>query len=304
MRSRVHRRADLVAHGRQEGALGLVGRLGSGAGFLRLLNIFPFWIAITAWSAKVLISAISLSLKGLIGRRAREASDALPFQTSGTTTASGHQPGGALAHQRRHIRAVEDVGIVQHDAVVRRSSRASSRSAAPGRCDAANRRPRVHRVVGEARRLLTFRCTRPSSPIRPMLTSWCSGSVARCPGCARTPAPYRTPSCRSPSALRRWPSAARAPPCVSLNRRTFSMAISAWSRKDSARAISLSLNAPGSRLVKLSRPTDSSSRQHRQQQRGLDAEPLAISRWNSESRSPTSPAGAASSSRPSPATGS
>ena len=33
---RVHRRADLVAHGRQEGALGFVGGLGRGAGFLRL----------------------------------------------------------------------------------------------------------------------------------------------------------------------------------------------------------------------------------------------------------------------------
>ena len=33
---RVHRRADLVAHGRQERALGLVGGLGGGARFLRL----------------------------------------------------------------------------------------------------------------------------------------------------------------------------------------------------------------------------------------------------------------------------
>ena len=32
----VHRRADLVAHVRQERALGLVGRLGRGARFLRL----------------------------------------------------------------------------------------------------------------------------------------------------------------------------------------------------------------------------------------------------------------------------
>ena len=35
---RVHRRADLVAHRRQERALGLVGGLGRGAGFLRLLE--------------------------------------------------------------------------------------------------------------------------------------------------------------------------------------------------------------------------------------------------------------------------
>ena len=34
----VHRRADLVAHGRQERALGLVGGLGGGARLLRLLE--------------------------------------------------------------------------------------------------------------------------------------------------------------------------------------------------------------------------------------------------------------------------
>ena len=52
---RVHRRADLVAHRRQEGALGVVGSFGGGAGprLLRLAEHLAFWIAITAWSAKV-----------------------------------------------------------------------------------------------------------------------------------------------------------------------------------------------------------------------------------------------------------
>ncbi len=50
---RVHRRADLVAHRREERALRLVGRLGRGARLLRLVNSRTFWIAITAWSAKV-----------------------------------------------------------------------------------------------------------------------------------------------------------------------------------------------------------------------------------------------------------
>ena len=49
------------------------------------LNIFAFWIAITAWSAKVLISAISLSVKGFAGMRATsKAPMPWPFQISGT----------------------------------------------------------------------------------------------------------------------------------------------------------------------------------------------------------------------------
>ena len=48
-------------------------------------NRRAFCIAITAWSAKVLISAISFSLNGLIGKRATpNAPMPLPFQINGT----------------------------------------------------------------------------------------------------------------------------------------------------------------------------------------------------------------------------
>ena len=49
------------------------------------LNILAFWIAITAWSAKVLSSAISLSVKGFSGMRATaNAPMPWPFHISGT----------------------------------------------------------------------------------------------------------------------------------------------------------------------------------------------------------------------------
>ena len=47
---------------------------------------------------------------------------------------------------------------------------------------------------------------------------------------------------------------------VSLNRRTFSMAITAWSRKDSASAIALSLKAFARLLPSTSTPTQASPR--------------------------------------------
>ena len=55
--------------------------------------------------------------------------------------------------------------------------------------------------------------------------------VARSPRSRRTPAARRSASRDDLAGSRPSPSAARAPPCVSLSRRTFSIAITAWSAK-------------------------------------------------------------------------
>jgi hypothetical protein len=60
--------------------------------------------------------------------------------------------------------------------------------------------------------------------------------------------------------LRRWRSGARAPPCVSLNRRAFSIAITAWLAKVFRRSTSRSANTPGSARVTAIAPTISRSR--------------------------------------------
>ena len=94
----VHRRADLVAHRREEAALGLVGGLGLLARVLRSWNSRAFWIAITAWSVKVLSSATSLVAEALGGSRATWA-----CRCRGLPTASGHEhrgrPSGCAARR-------------------------------------------------------------------------------------------------------------------------------------------------------------------------------------------------------------
>ena len=65
----VHRRADLVAHRGEERSSSPRSRLRPRRAPPGLLNSRAFWIAITAWSAKVLSSAISLSLNGCGGWR-------------------------------------------------------------------------------------------------------------------------------------------------------------------------------------------------------------------------------------------
>ena len=67
-----------------------------------------------------------------------------------------------------------------------------------------------------------------------------------CPQSPRIPAARRPASWRSPSGCRPSRSAAPAPPCVSLNSRAFSMAITAWSAKVCSSSICSSVNGRGS----------------------------------------------------------
>jgi len=75
------------------------------------------------------------------------------------------------------------------------------------------------------------------------------------------------------------------------------MAISAWSRNDSACAISLALNSPAVRLAKLSRPTHSPSRSIGRYSAAWMPNFSPTARSKSAARRPTSPAGAASAAR-------
>ena len=84
------------------------------------LNSRAFWIAITAWSAKVLMQRDLLVAEGLLGSRATpKAPMPWPFQIIGTHSSELlPDPLRLLAHLGRHVRTVLHVGKVQHDALV------------------------------------------------------------------------------------------------------------------------------------------------------------------------------------------
>ena len=123
----VHRRADLVAHRRQERALRLVGGLGGGARFLRLLE-----------QARVLdrdhglvgeglaAGVISLSVNGLGGWRDRRGSSrcrALPTASARSRIEIVADVARRCDARLRHARAVEHVGVVHDLGACERSAR-------------------------------------------------------------------------------------------------------------------------------------------------------------------------------------
>ena len=77
--------------------------------------------------------------------------------------------------------------------------------------------------------------------------------------------------------LARWRSAAPAPPCVSLNRRTFSIAITAWSAKVCSRSTSLVVKAPACARYDRDRADDLTLAQDRHGQRRPKARRRATS---------------------------
>ena len=105
------------------------------------LNSRAFWIAITAWSAKVLSSAISLSLKGFIGTRATaKAPMPLPCQNMGTYSCECLPSIEVFSRKRAwHIGAVQHVGIVKDRARAQAVARARLVAPAPGSCGACTR---------------------------------------------------------------------------------------------------------------------------------------------------------------------
>ena len=88
----------------------------------------------------------------------------------------------------------------------------------------------------------------------PEKSRWQLATIASNTGCVSVTEPLIT---RRISAVAVWRSSASL---VSLNSRTFSMAISAWSAKDSASAISASRNGPGVARPNTSTPMHSPSR--------------------------------------------
>ena len=90
------------------------------------LNRRAFWIAITAWSAKVFSSAMSFSENGPGVRAADEdRADAAPFpQQRRHDHRAGRDRRRAALHVRRHVGGIVDVRIVDDAALEDREARA------------------------------------------------------------------------------------------------------------------------------------------------------------------------------------
>ena len=220
------------------------------------LNIRTFWIAITAWSAKVSTRAISAASNG---------------RTS-VAEQRNHAERLALA-QQRHVQRGAETAMTLLDRRGRRDTRFRALAAHPRRGSTAVRAARVRqsmscargntstRHVGGVRRSVARHGAqvgrRPCSQTR--LPSARQSSPARCAtasstGCTSVGDSLMTPRtsavavCRSSATF------------VSLKRRTFSSAITAWSTNDFASAISLSVKALALARVKISTPRHSLSR--------------------------------------------
>ena len=135
------------------------------------LNSRAFWIAITAWSAKVLMQRDFLVAEGLHRQpRHAEGADARPFQISGTysseccpSTSSARAPGPARPAPCCTSGKFSTTRWWAH-------SRASSRVPAPGKCVQPGDDLGYIGSPGNCGARFTSRWTSPSSPIRPMLT--------------------------------------------------------------------------------------------------------------------------------------
>ena len=171
---RVHRRADLVAHRRQEGALGFVGGFGLGAGLLRLLEHLRVLDRDHRLVGEGLEQRDLLVGEGLASamRATSKAPMPWPFQISGTYSSEMLPIQlGRLAHRGRHARSVLHVREVQHGALVGAVAMHRLACQAPGSWRAAT--ATTFGYIGSPANCaarFTSMCTRPSSPIRPRLT--------------------------------------------------------------------------------------------------------------------------------------
>ena len=116
----VHRRADLVAHRGQEGALGFVGGFGGSAGLLRLPEKLGVLDGDHRLVGKGLDQAMSRSLNGAGGKRlTASAPMPRPCHTIGAYSTEKLPNSCAVpAQSLGHIGAVQDIRVVQHPVLV------------------------------------------------------------------------------------------------------------------------------------------------------------------------------------------
>ncbi len=202
------------------------------------LNSRAFWIAITAWSAKVLSSAISLSENGLGGWRSIMIE---PIPRSSHTIGA---PGGrVVADEFDH--AAHAAGQIGHGGRVGHVN-GTSRADDPrcdglierlgeGARDGVERRPAPRGRSAPARRRRAGRCR---------AARWRTGA-GNCRGSCRTPAAASATELLITCSTSAVAVCCSSASLVSLNRRAFWIAITAWSAKVLSSAICLSAERPG-----------------------------------------------------------
>ncbi len=205
-------------------------------------NSFAFWIAITAWSAKVFSSRDSRSLNG---RRSKRSADSAPTTRPADTIAAlsidALRPSTWTASRRLGGTSGPLARSGQYDGT-------------PVSSPAGAGRGNSRRSDSACSPLPACQCSRPSAPVA-LSASTAPGSrrcrlVQMLSNTGRVSA-TDSPTTRSTSALAVCCSSAS---CVSWNRRAFWIAITAWSAKVFSSARSRSLNGRGGRRITFSVP--------------------------------------------------
>ena len=214
------------------------------------LNSRTFSIAIAAWSAKVRSSAMCLSSKGCTSvRRTRIAPSARPSRSSGTASvvwwpcrrASSLPRGYSSCACCRSCTCTGWRSTMARPMTVLRSSGIGSPVGPP-------RSPKTAtpRIVSPSRRMMSTNCA--SQILAARSATACSTGCTSVGEAEITCRISLVAVCRSSAS------------CVSLNSRTFSIAITAWSANEVTSSISLSLNSLASWRPSVSTPMATPSR--------------------------------------------